>query len=277
MFISLIIPTYNREDYLVQTINCALNQNYVEHEVIVVDQTAKHNKETQSYLQNLIDQKRIKYIYCETPSVTNARNLGVKNAKGDIIVFVDDDTEFNNNFLKNHLEAHKNNIDVVQGRVLESDSTIKTKPTWVNFLIKFKGSDTAKKTGATNSVTGCNFSFKKIVHSKIGGFDTNYYGCSTREDTDFGYRAYKAGYNIQFIPNAELFHHKSSHGGVDTGINNQMFDLSYYFCEMYFAKKNFSLAATTLYKIRLMLRGYKQINKLIKKADQKTNEVIENL
>ncbi|MCH2535237.1 MAG: glycosyltransferase [Bdellovibrionales bacterium] len=271
--ISLVIPTYKREEYLVNSIKCALKQKDVEFEVIVVDQTKDHKPETTAFIESVKD--KINYIFCEKPSVTNARNIGIQASKGEIVAFIDDDTEFNESFLSNHYKAHKNGADVVQGRVMEPDSKIQNQPTWVSPMIKFKGSDTCPTPGKTNSTTGCNFSISKKALDVVGGLDTNYYGCSVREDTDLGYRAYKMGLNVVFSPEAELFHHKSPSGGVDTGIKNQFFDLSYYFCELYFAKKHFSKLAIWNYKIRLLLRGIKQLRKLIKMADEKSSQVLE--
>lgn len=269
MFISLIIPTYNRENPLVECLKCAFNQKEVNYEVIVVDQTRNHDAETKAFLDN--NQNKMTYIFSEIASVTNARNLGISKAKGDIIVFIDDDTTFAEDFLKHHLEGHKFG-DMVGGRIIEEGSIINPQGPWLTPWIKFTGSDTSPHERFTNTITGCNFSFKRHVYEKIGGFDTNFTGISVREDSEFGYRAYKNGFKIFFYPKAELFHHRLA-GGVDTGIGNMFFNISYYTCELYFAKKHFAWPAILNYKLRLSLRGLKGLRKLIREADRKSNTI----
>jgi cellulose synthase/poly-beta-1,6-N-acetylglucosamine synthase-like glycosyltransferase len=57
--ISVIIPTYNREEALRDTLVDVLKQDYPDYEVIVVDQTANHEPETQACLEDLATQGKI--------------------------------------------------------------------------------------------------------------------------------------------------------------------------------------------------------------------------
>ncbi|MFH1516934.1 MAG: glycosyltransferase [Pseudomonadota bacterium] len=92
MQVSLIIPTYNREELLVAILACALQQDCTAYEIILVDQTAQHTPETEEFLSDHAAQ--IKLIRQSPPSLTKARNEGIRQAKGDVIVFIDDDTSF---------------------------------------------------------------------------------------------------------------------------------------------------------------------------------------
>ncbi|KAA3632549.1 MAG: glycosyltransferase family 2 protein, partial [Calditrichaeota bacterium] len=98
---SLIICTYNREELFVETVQHALKQNYPDLEIIIVDQTKEHTKATTKFLDSVKD--KINYIFSEAPSITKARNIGIKNASGDILIFIDDDTKFDENFVSNHI------------------------------------------------------------------------------------------------------------------------------------------------------------------------------
>jgi len=132
------------------------------------------------------------------PSLTKARNEGIRQAKGDVIVFVDDDTTFEPDFLTHHLHAHRNGADVVQGRVMEEGARMADKPIWISSRLKYSGSNTCRTPGKTNTITGCNFSISRKVVETIGDFDERFQGLATREDSDYGLRAYRAGLNLRF-------------------------------------------------------------------------------
>lgn len=264
--VSLIICTYNREELLVQTLKCVFQQKYPAMEVVVVDQTETHKDTTRDYLETVMD--GLTYVFLDTPSLTKARNKGIDNAQGDIIIFIDDDVLLEESFVSNHVAAHKK-YDVVQGRIIESDMKPASKPHWLNRWIKYSGSNDCVTEGPVNVVTGCNFSLKRLVIDKVGYFDEFFSKLALREDSDFGYRCYRAGVSMGFSPQACLRHLRSESGGVDTGINNMFFSETYYLNDMYFARKHFSKLACLIYEYRLYKRGQRELVKLIKKSIQK--------
>ena len=270
MQVSLIIPTYNREELLVQTLECTLRQDVSAYEIILVDQTLQHTSETEKFLGE--QGSRIKRIQLSPPSLTHARNVGIRQSTGDVMVFVDDDTTFEPGFLTRHLDAHRQGADVVQGRIMEEGARVSEKPIWISRWLKYSGSNTCQTPGKTNTITGCNFSITRKVVETIGYFDERFQGLATREDSDYGLRAFRAGLAIRFEPKAEVFHHRSSSGGVAGAIRNRFFDPSYYQCEMLFARKHFSVPVVALYRVRLFLRGAKQIRRLITHANRDSVE-----
>lgn len=88
--VSVIIPTYNRAEYVTQAIDSVLAQTYTDYEIIVVDDGSADN--TKEVLLPYMD--RIRYIYQENAGVSAARNTGIKAAKGDWITFLDSDDEW---------------------------------------------------------------------------------------------------------------------------------------------------------------------------------------
>ena len=262
--VSVIIPTFNREDDLVNTIKCLLEQKFDEgYEIVVIDQTKKHDDKTLAFLEEAKD--KIKYIFQDIPSVTFARNNGLRNAAGDVLIFVDDDITCGVDFIKNHYKAHMEGYDVVQGRVIEdgAEDDIEDKPLWLYPWVKYKGSNNCKNKARVNVITGCNFSITKDVVNKVGYFDERFRKLAVREDSDYGYRCYKAGLKMIFEPEALVFHHRRKTGGVDTGIENQYFNKFYYECEMLFVTKHFALPFRWLYIFRRYIYGKRQLYKLI--------------
>lgn len=90
--VSVIIPTYNRSQYILECIESVFNQSYLEIEVIVVDDNS--TDDTEEKLSHLVDQNKIKYFHNPQKGASSARNLGIKNSTGDLIAFLDSDDVF---------------------------------------------------------------------------------------------------------------------------------------------------------------------------------------
>ena len=81
--ISIIIPCYNDAQYIEQAVNSALNQTYINKEVIVIDDGS--NFETKAVLKKL-EPKITKLITQENKGQSTARNVGIREAKGNYIL-----------------------------------------------------------------------------------------------------------------------------------------------------------------------------------------------
>ncbi|MDD3722641.1 MAG: glycosyltransferase family A protein [Lutibacter sp.] len=97
--ISIIIPCYNDAQYIEQSVLSALNQTYQNKEVIVVDDGS--NAETKAVLKKLAPQIT-KLITQENQGQSTARNVGIKEAKGEYILVLDSD-----DFFKKQLDENK--------------------------------------------------------------------------------------------------------------------------------------------------------------------------
>jgi len=274
ILISLIIPTYNREELLVNTLRCAFAQDRDDYEIVVVDQTREHEPATRDFLNE--NAGRINLVRLSIPSVTAARNAGMRAARGDFFVFIDDDTSFEPDFLSLHLEAYTDGTGAVQGRVTEDGSPEHDRPIWVNRWIRFRGGDNCPHDGTTNNLTGCNFSVRRQVNEKIGGFDERYVGVAVREESDYAQRVLAAGYRIAYSARAAVFHHRSNRGGHGEGGDPIFFSPAYYFSELLFARKHFSPLSVALYRVRLRLRGRRAIKRLVRHADKEVDRALRN-
>lgn len=103
--ISLIIPTYNRSNSLMETITSYLCAETLPNEIIVVDQSIEETFSLNAVFLNNIKKNFshlvIKHIKLSETSITKARNIGVKNATFDFICFSDDDVELVNDLMMN--------------------------------------------------------------------------------------------------------------------------------------------------------------------------------
>ena len=98
---SIIIPTYNRADFIEKTIKSVLNQTYTDFELIIVDDGSTDN--TEEVVLGIKDD-RIRYYKKENEERAIARNFGIVKAKGEFITFLDSDDLF----YENHLEEASN-------------------------------------------------------------------------------------------------------------------------------------------------------------------------
>ena len=108
-FFSIIIPTYNRANFLSKAIQSVLNQTYSNFELIIIDDGSTDG--TKEIVSGLNDE-RIRYVYQENKGRSDARNLGIELSIGEYICFLDDD-DF---FLDNHLETMLLNAEKNKGR-----------------------------------------------------------------------------------------------------------------------------------------------------------------
>ena len=88
--LSIIVPVYNTSKYLPRCLDSLINQTYKNIEIIVINDGSTDNslEILESYASK---DKRIKLINSENKGVSNARNLGLEKAKGELIGFVDSD------------------------------------------------------------------------------------------------------------------------------------------------------------------------------------------
>lgn len=255
--ISVIIPTYDREEPLRDTLTDVLAQDYPNFEILVVDQTKTHQPETQLYLQSLSDTGKINWFCLEFASLPGARNYAVERAQGDIILFIDDDVRLEPNYLQKHAKNYleKPEIGAVAGRVFDrmklSDSggsyTIDTlPPEAMNPGIAWYHLDLVHtvKPQAVLSARGCNMSFRRDVFQTFGlRFDERFRGSAVREESDFCLRFRKTGYVIWYDPEASLIHLGEETGGChDISTRSIQYQITFYHNHFLMGLKNLTLA-----------------------------------
>ena len=111
--ISIIVPVYNTSLYLEQCLNSIHNQSFKDYEVICVDDGSSDNSlDILRKYEKVIN--NCKVISQKNSGVSAARNRGLKEAKGDYIIFIDSDDFAKENYLERlYNESIKTNSDVV--------------------------------------------------------------------------------------------------------------------------------------------------------------------
>ena len=111
--VSVIIPVYNVEDFVVKCLDSVYEQSYENIEIIVVDDgsTDKSGELVDNFAKN---KSNVMVIHQENKGLSAARNLGISKAKGEWIALVDSDDYVAKDFVKKMVEAtEKDNVDIV--------------------------------------------------------------------------------------------------------------------------------------------------------------------
>ncbi len=98
-FFSILLPVYNREDFLLETLNTVLNQSFQDWELVAVDDGSTDG--SVSILESFTDD-RFRIIKQKNAGAGAARNTAIANAKGEYFAFLDSDDLWK----PNHLELH---------------------------------------------------------------------------------------------------------------------------------------------------------------------------
>lgn len=94
---SVVIPLYNKQQYIQNTIQSVLSQSFDDFEIIVVDDGSKDDSLNQA---RLICSPKVRIIEQVNQGVAVARNIGIQNARGEFIAFLDADDEWKPNYLE---------------------------------------------------------------------------------------------------------------------------------------------------------------------------------
>jgi len=200
---SVILPTHNRAYILKYCIQYILNQNISDYEVIVIDDASTDNtpdlvsplttshcpKTTLKYIR--LDKQKGPYV---------ARNIGIKEASGNIIAFIDDDCVATKDWLTNGLTAFSDtNLGIVQGKTeAKIDFDVKEELKKGHFF--FRG---VQILNAGWQYQTCNIFYRKSALIAANVFDERLHA---GEDTDLGTRVKNLGYSYAFIQSALVYH-----------------------------------------------------------------------
>jgi glycosyltransferase involved in cell wall biosynthesis len=263
--ISVIIPTYGREEPLQTTLLDVLKQEYPHFETIVVDQTQEHQPETQAFLDELASEGKIRLFKVDWASLPGARNYAVKRAKGDILLFLDDDVLLEPGFLVAHAKNYDSpNVGAVAGRVFDrmkladfqEGLEIQDLPpeamdagiAWYHINLVH-----TVKPQQVLSARGCNMSFRREIFETHGIlFDERFQGSAVREESDFCLRIRKTGLMIWYDPDAHLIHLGEETGGChDITTRSLKYQLTFYHNHFLMGFKNLTFWQASRFFLRL--------------------------
>lgn len=110
--ISIIVPVYNAEEYLDECVSSIVNQTHLDIEILLIDDGSNDNSKSICLSWQEKD-NRIKVISKENQGVSATRNLGIENACGDYVCFVDSDDFVSNDYCEKMLSHMDKGVDFV--------------------------------------------------------------------------------------------------------------------------------------------------------------------
>ncbi len=217
--ISIIIPSYNRQSIVLNTLKELGNQSVQQFEVIVVDQSPSYNSNLSQYKYDDIEYK---YIQIKEVGLPNARNVGANNSKGDILIFIDDDCIPDNNLVQSYISLFSSadpDTWCFGGKVNEKNSDIFMEDAsivggWITWYGKTLKNFVSDESGECEWAPGGNFAVKRSKFLEVGGFDKNFIGNAMLEDGDFGYTIEENGGKIWYSPMPVIEHLRIPTGGT---------------------------------------------------------------
>jgi glucosyl-dolichyl phosphate glucuronosyltransferase len=218
VLITLILCTYNRWRTLTNALNSVAASTLptsFEWEVLVVDNNS--TDQTRDVVEDFCRRYpgRFRYLLEPQQGVSHARNAGIRESRGDVLVFMDDDVTVDPKWLWNLTAAlHSGEWKGAGGRIIP---VWKCKPpSWLSVegpyaLAPFVAFDLGSEAGPlTEPPFGANMAFRKEVFEKYGGFRTDLGRCAdsllSNEDTEFGRRLLVAGERLRYEPSALMYH-----------------------------------------------------------------------
>ena len=215
MKISIIIPTYNRKDILFKCLNALFNQTHPksQYEIIVVDDGSTDT--TPKLVKKLTNLSPVPLNYFKQANKgpASVRNLGIMEAKGDIILFIGDDIIATPHLIEEHVKWHTENFPednvAVLGYVTWSPE-IEITPLmyWLEHGGPQWSFDELEEEEIVNfhRFITANISLKRNFLLNNGLFDQDF-PYAAYEDTELGYRLEKKGLKIVYNKKAVGFHY----------------------------------------------------------------------
>ena len=217
--LSVIICTYNREKYIRPLLESLYNNTVDKraYEILLVDNNCTdHTHEI--CMQYAADHPDLplRYIYEHEQGLSAARNTGIANAVGDVLIYVDDDALVDETYLQAYADFFQRcpDVEAAGGPVIPKYET--SEPSWMTRYTRelLCGSlDLGNKERdfpASRYPIGCNSAFRASVFQTIGGFNTalGRKGNSLMgaEEKDVFDRMRQRGMTIRYLPSAVLHH-----------------------------------------------------------------------
>lgn len=191
--ISIILPVYNRQEYIERAINSVINQSYKNWELIIIDDGSKDSTAELIATYKNFD-PRIKSFYQNHQNLSAAKNNGISHSEGEFITFIDSDDEYKKEHLKLRIDFLNQNpeIDFLHGGVQVIG----------NQFVPDRN-DRTKMTHLSSCAIGATFFGRREIFLELEGFKQIAYS----EDSEFLERVIEY-YNVKKVDFPTYIYHR---------------------------------------------------------------------
>lgn len=230
MDVSLCVVTYNRPEDIKRLFLSLEAQHTIPDQIIIVDDS--NNSQTRTIVRDIEPRldTRVNYIHRDDgDGMTDARNVAIKHAGGDVVAFLDDDVELPSDWVAKLVDSWTAHPDAwaIGGPAFVVDETKEyvwdiyrttENQNWLNEYGEYDGAQWAwqpPEPTETDHLIGANMSFRRDILEQLGGFNAIYRGSELYEDTDIMARIRRRGGTIIYDPELAVDHYETSKTGTD--------------------------------------------------------------
>lgn len=231
-FVSVVVGIRNEEKFIEECIESLLNLDYPKdsYEIIIVDGMSTDRT------REIVQRYPVKLLLNERKNVAAARNLGVENARGELVAFTDGDCKVDPSWLKilaKELQNSPNDVVCLGGPnlIFDTDPVFGRVVGYSQETFLGSGGSAQSKNSTkkhyVNSLPNCNAMYKKKVIQEVNGFDERFI---VGQDGDLNYRINKKGHKFLYVPEAQVMHHRR---GTLKSFSVRMFKYGMWMAELF--------------------------------------------
>jgi cellulose synthase/poly-beta-1,6-N-acetylglucosamine synthase-like glycosyltransferase len=231
-FVSVVVGIRNEERFIEECIESLLSLDYPQdsYEIIIVDGMSTDRT------RDLVQKYPVRLLLNKRKNVAAARNLGVENARGDLVAFTDGDCKVDSEWLKILVREMQNASDSVvcvggPNLIFDTDPVFGRVVGYAQETFLGSGgsaqSNNSTKKHYVSSLPNCNAMYKKSAIQEVGCFDERF---SIGQDGDLNYRIGKTGRKFLYIPEAQVLHHRR---GTFKSFSVRMFKYGMWMAELF--------------------------------------------
>ncbi len=220
--LSLVIPTYRRPADALRCLSSVQHQTLDDFEVLVVDNSPDAELRSRIDVFNAAARVRARYVHEPRLGLHNARHAGARAASRDVVVFTDDDAEFDPNWLAAYARRFEARPDMAAagGRVLPSWDV--APPAWLCAAMQADPSmfpplslldlSPEFQVRADGFFFGVNMAVRRQTLFDAGGFNPEIFGDRWLGDGETGLnrKLWARGQLVGYVPDALVYHHVSA-------------------------------------------------------------------
>jgi GT2 family glycosyltransferase len=202
--VSIIIVNYNGKSHLEKCLSSLTKSRYQRFEVILVD-----NNSTDSSVEFV--QKNYSFVDIikldKNYGFAEPNNIGAKNAKGELLLFLNNDTITTPDSIMELVNVAKEDpdISIFQSLLLKPDGSVDSSGDFMDLYGRaYSSRERVEAIRPILSARGASMMARKKVFWDLGGFDKNYF--VSFEDVDMGLRAWICGFKVVLVPKSIVYH-----------------------------------------------------------------------
>jgi len=226
--VSIIIPVYNSEKTIIETLENCLYQTWENKEIILVDDGSSDN--TLNLVSNYKDIEGVKLLTQTNKGAPAARNLGLENATGDFIQFIDADDLMALDKIERQMECIGNNEDVLASSIWGRFIYETNKTVWENDPKIYRDLHPRDWMISQKMMPVHAWLTPRTIINKAGNWDES---LTISQDGEYFYRVIANAAKIKFCEHAKVYYRSSINGSISQRRNVKNVHSKYRVCTKY--------------------------------------------